>query len=75
MKRFLLLAALFVLAGCGSPEAERARGGGPGADKGNRGEYVRMHEGSKPYHDTPRANPVQGPPLDGAHHAYTGSRR
>jgi hypothetical protein len=46
----------FVAAGliaCGSPEAERRRGGGPGADLGNRGTVVQMHEGAEPYHNTP----------------------
>jgi hypothetical protein len=38
---------------CASPEATRAAGGGPGADIGNRGAQVQMHEGSRPYWDTP----------------------
>lgn len=38
---------------CSSPEAERTRGGGPGADIGNRGVVVEMHEGAHPYHKTP----------------------
>jgi hypothetical protein len=42
------------LVGCGSPEATRARGGGPGADVGNRGPTVYMHGGSEPYFETPR---------------------
>jgi hypothetical protein len=52
----LALAALAPLAvvGCTSPEATRQRGGGPGADVGNRGAVVQMHEGSRPYHGTPR---------------------
>jgi hypothetical protein len=41
-------------AGCASPEAERVRGGGPGADPGNRGTVVWMHEGADPYYGTPR---------------------
>jgi hypothetical protein len=53
-----LLRGMFVLAAagliaCGSPEAERRRGGGPGADLGNRGSVVQMHEGAEPYHNTP----------------------
>ena len=40
------VAVLLLLAGCTSPEAERVRGGGPGADVGNRGTPVVMHEGS-----------------------------
>jgi hypothetical protein len=46
----------FVAAGliaCGSPEAERSRGSGPGADIGNRGAVVQMHEGARPYYSTP----------------------
>ena len=41
------------LAGCSSPEAGRARGGGAGADVGNRDPVVEMHEGSRIYYDTP----------------------
>lgn len=48
-----LAAALFLL-GCESPEVKRARGGGPGADLGHRGETVEMHAGSEPYHETPQ---------------------
>ncbi len=47
-----LVALTFVLLGCSSPEARRARGGGPGADPGNRQQVVEMHEGSEPYHGT-----------------------
>lgn len=50
------------LAACDSPEAVRTRGGDPGADIGNRGTPVRMHEGSRPYHDIPRLLSGQ-PPL------------
>jgi hypothetical protein len=48
--------AVFVgllVAGCASPEATRVRGGGPGADIGNRGNPVVFHNGAQPYHDTP----------------------
>ena len=48
-----IVLALVLLAGCTSPEADRVRGGGPGADVGNRGDPVSMHEGSKPYAGTP----------------------
>jgi hypothetical protein len=41
------------LMACTSPEAERTRGGGPGADIGNRGPVVHMHEGAQPYYQTP----------------------
>jgi hypothetical protein len=54
VRRALALAVLAgALAACSSPEATRQRAGGPGADVGNRSEVVRMHEGSRPYHDTP----------------------
>jgi hypothetical protein len=45
---------LLLLAACTSPEASRVRGGGRGADPGNRGSVVEMHAGSRPYHGTPR---------------------
>ena len=47
--------ALFtlLLIGCASPEADRERGGHPGADPGNRDAIVEIHEGSEPYHKTP----------------------
>lgn len=38
---------------CDSPEAERVRGGGPGADPGNRDEVVEIHAGAEPYAGTP----------------------
>jgi hypothetical protein len=50
----MVLLVLAAAAACTSPEATRMRGGGPGADPGNRTAVVEMHEGSKPYHDTPR---------------------
>ena len=69
----LLCAAL--LAGCESPEAERTRGGGPGADSGNRAGVVLMHEGAKPFHGTPHLIPLEGAPVAGAHHADALSRK
>jgi hypothetical protein len=50
----LLALATLALVSCTSPEATRQRGGGTGADIGNRGPVVEMHEGSRPYHGTPR---------------------
>lgn len=48
------LAALVALAaGCGSPEAERVRGGRAGADLGNRDAVVEIHDGAEPYAGTP----------------------
>lgn len=54
-----LLLMLGVFAGCQSPEATRVRGGGPGADIGNRGPVVEMHAGSRPYHETPCVTEVE----------------
>ena len=48
------LAAVLILAGCSSPEVKRTRGGGAGADVGNRGANVEMHEGADPYYRTPQ---------------------
>lgn len=53
MNRRLVLGAALVLAACGSPEADRVRGGGPGADPGNRDAVVEMHRGAEMYADTP----------------------
>ena len=41
------------LAACASPEAGRARAGGPGADIGNRGRPAVFHGGAKMYYETP----------------------
>ena len=51
------------MAGCGSPEAVRQRGGGPGADTNNRPAQVKMHEGSRQYWKTPVRIPGEGPEL------------
>lgn len=55
-----LIAMLLVgsVLGCTSPEATRTRGGGPGADVGNTGEWVELHAGSRPYHATPKVLPA-----------------
>jgi hypothetical protein len=68
------LAAVFCAA-CSSPETVRTRGGGPGADLGNRGPIVRMHEGARPYEKTPKLIPAQSPPLDPARQADQLSRK
>jgi len=75
MTAVLLIVSLIVLAGCTSPETKRTRGAGPGADIGNRGDFVRMHEGSKPFENTPTRIPTQHPPLGPAQHAYERDRR
>ena len=63
------------LAGCTSPEASRTRGGGPGADVGNRSEVVEMHEGSKPFYETPALIPAAHPSLAPASQAADLSHR
>ena len=70
----LLLIGCVGAAGCGSPEAIRARGG-RGADVQNRPKVVEMHEGSRPFWNTPnRIGAVQHPPLEPAAQANTLSR-
>ena len=70
----LLTALLFYLVGCASPETTRMRGG-PGADVGNRGKVVEMHEGSQPFWKTPKIIAAKHPPLDPANQADELSRR
>jgi hypothetical protein len=76
--RFALItvaALVFYLAACASPEATRTRGGGPGADVGNRGKVVDMHEGSRPFENTPKIIPTKHPPLTPASQADQLSRQ
>jgi hypothetical protein len=68
-------ALVFYLAACASPEATRTRGGGPGADVGNRGKDVDMHEGSRPCWKTPDLIPTKHPPLAPASQADQLSRQ
>jgi hypothetical protein len=65
----VLLVACAAVAGCDSPEAARNRGGGPGADIGNRAAVVKMHEGSDQFWETPDRIGVDHPPLDPARQA------
>jgi hypothetical protein len=69
MSRGLVLLAAGALVACTSPEADRIRGGGPGADVGNRGQPIVMHEGSAPYANSPRLIPAEAPPLEPASQA------
>lgn len=69
------IAALALLLGCASPEAGRTRGGGPGADVGNRKQVVLMHEGSRPYARTPRLIETEPGPTVAARQADQLSRR
>ena len=76
--RFALItvaALVFYLAACASPETRRTRGGGPGADVGNRGKDVDMHEGSRPFWKTPDLIPTKHPPLAPANQADQLSRK
>ena len=66
---------LFSVAACSSPETTRTRGGGPGADVGNRKQVIRMHEGSHPFYRTPKVIPTAHPPLDPAFQADELSRK
>ena len=68
-------ALVFYLAACASPETRRTRGGGPGADVGNRGKDVDMHEGSRPFWKTPDLIPTKHPPLAPASQADQLSRQ
>lgn len=52
-QRWLIAGLVAALAACASPEATRTRGGGPGADVGNRGQAVEFHAGAEPYYKTP----------------------
>jgi len=52
----LLALSIMLLVGC-SPEAERTRGGGPGADIRNRGPVVRLHDGANPAYKVPEELP------------------
>jgi hypothetical protein len=67
--RVVLTIVCAACAGCTSPEAVRTRGGGPGADPGNRPEAVKMHGGSDPFWRTPGRIGDAHPPLDPARQA------
>ena len=75
MKLALLTIIAAAVAACTSPEANRSRGGGPGADVGNRSSIVRMHEGSRPFEQTPKIIGAKHPPLEPARQASEFSRR
>jgi len=73
--RVMLVATLTALAACASPEATRTRGGGPGADGGNRTKVLEMHGGSLPFWKTPQIISAKHPPLEPARQADEMSRR
>ena len=70
----IFLVVVCALAACTSPEAGRPRGGGQGADVGNRTKFVRMHEGADPFYKTPKLIRSQPPPLASARQADNLSR-
>jgi hypothetical protein len=70
-----VLIAFTTVAACASPETARSRGSGPGADVGNRGKFVEMHEGSQPFWKTPRIIGTQHAPVDSASQADRLSRQ
>jgi predicted small secreted protein len=74
-KLILLLITSAVLAACDSPETMRRRGGGAGADVGNRDKLVEMHEGAQPFWKTPKIIPAKHPPLEPASQADERSRQ
>jgi hypothetical protein len=51
--KITMLLLTLALAACG-PEAARMRGGGPGADPGNRDAEVEIHGPTNPGYDTPQ---------------------
>ncbi len=61
---FALASLAAFTVGCASPEAARTRGGGAGADVGNRHETVIFHDGAQVYYRTPCVTKVEckGPP-------------
>jgi hypothetical protein len=65
----MLLIGCAAFSSCVSPETTRTRGGGPGADVGNREQRVKMHEGSDPFWKTPQRDAVKHPPLAPARQA------
>ena len=70
-----LIVLFLFMAACVSPETTRTRGGGPGADVGNRDKFVQMHEGSRPFENTPKIIPTKHPPLAPASQANDLSRK
>jgi hypothetical protein len=72
---FLVVIFCACLSACYSPETNRTRGGGPGADVSNRRPFVNMHEGSRPFYQTPQLIPAKPPPLESAHQADELSRK
>ena len=53
MRRLSITALVVALGACASPEAKRTRGGGAGADVGNRSDSLHLHGGSLMFSRTP----------------------
>lgn len=71
----LMLVVCAAVTACTSPEKLRTRGGGRGADTGNRPQAVKMHGGSDPFWRTPDRIGDAHPPLDAARQARQISQR
>ena len=71
----LLIIFCFGISACHSPETTRTAGGGPGADVGNRGPVINMHEGSRPFYRTPQLILAKPPPLEPASQADALNRK
>jgi hypothetical protein len=66
----LVIGCTVVATSCTSPETERSRGNGAGADVGNRVSRVQLHAGSDPFYKTPdRIGREKHPSLDPARQA------
>jgi hypothetical protein len=57
MRRRSIVALVFALGACVSPEVKRSRGGGAGADVGNRSDSLHLHGGSLMFSRTPGVLP------------------
>ena len=62
----MLLIAFTALAACVSPETTRTRGGDPGPKSATEPKSVKMHEGSRPFVQTPQIIDAKHPPLVGS---------
>ena len=71
----LVLIAFTAPAACDSPETARSRGGAAGADVGNRGKVLEMHEGSQPFWKTRQIITAEHPSLAPADQADQLSRQ
>ena len=72
---FATLIFLAAFSACVSPETQRSRGGTAGADVGNRGQVLKMHEGAEPFYKTPQIIGARHAPLESATQAEQLSRR